>query len=145
MWHYVGAGRYADKVRNCIDLFGRDRVHVATAEAFRAAPDDVLQELWKFLDVPPQWVEDCHEVNASGAPRSGGMNRLLNPPPIVRRTLRRLTPALAVRAVVAARRRNLSAIPQMSDDTTQWLRDTFRDEVALTARIAGVDLSHWDY
>lgn len=144
MWHYVAAGRYAAQLRRCIALLGRERVFVGLTDRLRDDPAGLLHDLSGFLELGPAATAEPTRSNASGAPRSDLVNRLLYPPDGVRRVARALAPGL-VTTVQRLRRRNLAAVPPMCARTEQRLRSVFAAEVAATAELTGLDLAAWGY
>jgi hypothetical protein len=50
---YLAQGRYLDMLPRWFGLFGRDQFHIAVSEDFYADPERHVNEVWKFLGLPP--------------------------------------------------------------------------------------------
>jgi hypothetical protein len=50
---YLAQGRYLDMLPRWFALFGRDQFHIAASEDFYAEPESHVNEVWKFVGLPP--------------------------------------------------------------------------------------------
>lgn len=50
---YLAQGRYLDMLPRWFALFGRDQFHIAASEDFYAEPESHVNEIWKFVGLPP--------------------------------------------------------------------------------------------
>lgn len=77
MWHYTASGFYFEHVSNYINAFGRDNVMVILSHEMRKNPDKILQEVFQFIGVDPNFkVNTSEEFNRSGLPKSLFIARL---------------------------------------------------------------------
>ena len=60
-----GNGLYAKPLERCMQLFGRDRVHVIIKDDVDAEPARILAELFSFLDVDPTFTPPMLEQQVS--------------------------------------------------------------------------------
>ena len=76
---YVETGRYAQHLRNYLDLFPRDRLLVSVFDDARRDPVATVQEIYRFLDVDPTFRPTMvdRRVNAGRTPRSQRLERWL--------------------------------------------------------------------
>jgi hypothetical protein len=54
---YLAQGRYLDMLPRWFSLFPREHVHIAISEEFYADPDRHVNEVWKFLGLPPHLLQ----------------------------------------------------------------------------------------
>jgi hypothetical protein len=65
---YLAQGRYLDMLPRWFRFFPRERVHIAISEEFYADPDRQVNEVWKFLGLPPHRLRDQARYNYLPAP-----------------------------------------------------------------------------
>jgi hypothetical protein len=54
---YLAQGRYLDMLPRWFSLFPREQFHIAVSEEFYADPDGHVNEVWKFLGLPPHRLQ----------------------------------------------------------------------------------------
>ena len=54
---YLAQGRYLDMLPRWFSLFPREQFHIAVSEEFYADPDRHVNEVWKFLGLPPRRLQ----------------------------------------------------------------------------------------
>jgi len=135
--------RYYPRLRRYYDRFPRRQIKVILFEDLAANPQEVLRDVFGFLDVDPGFIADTGiRHNAGVAPRSKFLNRLADSGlrffrPIVPRWF--LSRGLGVRL----RRPILRAPEPMSPELRRRLTDLYRDDIVATGELIGRDLSHW--
>jgi hypothetical protein len=65
---YLAQGRYLDMLPRWFSLFGRDQFHIAASEDFYADPEWHINEVWKFLGLPPASLRSRVRHNYLPAP-----------------------------------------------------------------------------
>lgn len=135
--------RYYPRLRRYFDRFPRQQIKVILFDDLAATPQNVLRELFRFLDVDPGFIADTSIRHNTGvAPRSRFLNRLFDSGQRLFRPLvpqRMLSRGLAVRL-----RRPLLRKPEpMSPLLRRRLTDLYRDDILATGELIGRDLSHW--
>jgi hypothetical protein len=60
---YLAQGRYLDMLPRWFKFFPRDQIHVALSEEFYAEPDRHVNEVWKFLGLPPRRLQNRTRYN----------------------------------------------------------------------------------
>jgi hypothetical protein len=76
---YLETGRYAQHLRNFLDLFPRDRLLVSIFDDARRDPFAAIQSMYRFLEVDPTFRPSMldRRVNAGRIPRSQRLERWL--------------------------------------------------------------------
>jgi hypothetical protein len=54
---YLAQGRYLDMLPRWFSLFPREQFHITISEEFYADPDRHVNEVWKFLGLPPRRLQ----------------------------------------------------------------------------------------
>jgi Sulfotransferase domain len=65
---YLAQGRYLDMLPRWFKFFPREQMHIAVSEEFYADPDRRVNEVWKFLGLPPHRLRDQTRYNYLPAP-----------------------------------------------------------------------------
>lgn len=144
---YRSAASYAEQVERYLDCFGRDRVCILLYEDLIADPHGQYRRLCENLGIDAGFEPDFSVVNASRAPRSKVLNRLVRrPPEPVRRAGRALTTQpMRERLFLAALRLNRirSHRGEMSIGCRDRLRAEFKPEIERLGTLIDRDLSGW--
>ena len=65
---YLAQGRYLDMLPRWFKFFPREQIHIAVSEEFYADPDQHVNEVWKFLGLPPRLLQNQVRYNYLPAP-----------------------------------------------------------------------------
>ncbi len=143
---YISSGLYGSQLRPYYEVFDEDNIHVVLFEDFVASQAAVLAEVFAFLEVDDTFeTGPIEESNPTGLPP----NRIASPDTLLLRIYRRVRPARQESRLRRPRRLVSDLIartfvrPPMSNEAREYLAEVFRDDVALTERLTGRDLSHW--
>jgi len=144
---YRDTVRYYGQVKRFLDLFGRERVHIALYDDFARCPAVEFRRVLQFLEVDADFEPVFAVVNASRRPRSTSLNNLLwNPPPVIQATVRTALPS-RVRASSVSWLKRLNVTPQkrppLDDRLRAQLNSELSAEVDRLAALINRDLSHW--
>jgi hypothetical protein len=135
--------RYYPRLRRYYDRFPREQIKVILFDDLAANPQNVLRELFLFLDVDPGFIADTSiRHNKAVAPRSLFLNRLFN---TGMRLFRPIVPQwLLSRGLATRLRRPILRKPEpMSPLLRRRLTEQFRDDILATGELIGRDLSDW--
>ncbi len=143
---YLATGFYARHLEPYWDRFGPDRLACHLFEDLEADPAGVMRDIFRFLDIDPDFVPDTSvRHNASGMAKS----RLLRPfmrKTRLSRSVRRMLPrSVGQRALVrveAWRSRNLTK-PPLAPLLRRQLVDLYRPDIEALQQLLGRDLSAW--
>ncbi|MEO1020069.1 MAG: sulfotransferase [Pseudomonadota bacterium] len=138
---YVDAGYYARHLTRFADLFGKDRIKVIYFEDLAASPQNVCDDIWRFLDLEPVSLTDETVQNAKASPAVAALTRMVFKVPGVER----ISPKFRAKV-----RNQLSALmpgkaPKMSPATRERLVAHFAPENARLAEFTGRATDHWNH
>lgn len=61
---YLQRGLYAQQLRRWLELYPREQVHLIETERLKTSPEEVLQDLWRFLELSEIPVHGQKNLNA---------------------------------------------------------------------------------
>lgn len=140
---YVRGGFYLHFLQYYFSRFPREQIKVIFFDDLRDRPDQVLEDLFNFLGVPPVAIKDQGIYNKSGVPRSELLHTLFFRPNPLKDTVKSLVPGF-LRRMVRKNLRNSNLVkPRLSPETRKRLAEVYRDEVEGLGKFFQRDLSHW--
>jgi hypothetical protein len=145
---YFNSGLYSSQIERYYSLFGRDRVQVVLFDDLKEDAVQVAGELYRFLDVAPDYQPEVPPQNGSEFPLSIRVQRLLcrdwnahplSPrKPIRRRDRLHYPTAIGINVLLGRYRSS-----EMSPETRRKLTNRFRDDIEKTAALIGRNLDSW--
>jgi hypothetical protein len=146
---YEELGRYADRVRRVIEVFGRKAVHVVIFDDLVSDTPRTFAELCHFLEIDPSYRPDFNlsvERRAGSArPRSAGLSRFLwRPHRSVTKVAQAILPA-RIRGTIRDRLRGWNDRPPapLRPETRRRLLDSCANDVRRLSELIGRDLEPW--
>jgi hypothetical protein len=145
LWHYRRMGFYYAQLKRYYDTFDAAQIRVVLYDDFNARPDEVMRDLYTFLEVDPAFVADTSaRLNVSLVPKNLAYHRLLAGENPVTAVVRAVAP-------IGFRRRiknrlitpNLVKPPPMPPEVRSRLVDVFRQDIMQLQDLLGRDLSQW--
>jgi len=139
-YHYASKGYYGEQIDRYIQRFSKDQLHVVRFEAFRQDPTAVMQGIYRFLDIDPDFqpsIERKH--NQSGLPKIELLHTLVTHP----------VAEAAFRGPLRALRQNLRDLntnnvkPPMSSEVWTRMADMYDEDRRRLASLLGWDLTDW--
>jgi hypothetical protein len=135
---YIDLGFYAKAVQRYYETFGRGRVRIYLYEDWTERPLEVLQDIFRYLEVDESFVPDIsRRVNESSIPRSRLLARALNP----------LWPRGGGGLVLPAIGRVLHACNRhpmrLGRDQRHMLIQVYRQDILELQELLGRNLSAW--
>lgn len=141
--HYVRIGFYSAQVRRYLELFPRERIRIRLYDDLEDDPQELMRDLYAFLDVDPGFAPDLAvRHNVGDYPRHRRWNAVLRNAPLSR-ALGPRAPAWARRFVNALRRSNSAPPPPLPPEMRARLRALYRDDVLALQDLIGRDLGRW--
>jgi hypothetical protein len=93
MWLYKELGLYYQQVKRYMDALGRKRVKVVLFEDFTRNTVEVMQGIFKFLEVDPSVsVDTSQRINESGVPKSRWAYDFIANPRAIKELIKPLVP-----------------------------------------------------
>jgi sulfotransferase family protein len=146
-WHYRRLGLYGEQLRDLLDRFGAEQVHVLRYRDLVETPVESLDAVCSFLGVSTGVIAGAERANSHpyvpASPRAATLGRVLRagaalgafaPPQFWRRLSR---PLLASLQREGARR------PVLDADLRLRLVEAFREDNALLAEVTGRSFADW--
>ncbi|GAC1401873.1 MAG: sulfotransferase [Chloroflexota bacterium] len=145
IWHYVNAGFYTEQLKRYYHIFGPSQMRVIVYDDYNIRLEDVLEDLFGFLDVDDQFAPDTKtRYNVSRVPKNRALHTFAGGEYPVKTVLKALLPGSPRRALKArVMQRNLTSPTPMKREVRQELIEVFRAEVRELEQVIGRDLSHW--
>lgn len=141
-WPILEAGLYYESVKRYLDRFGRENVCILFYESYRAEPESVLAEIFRFLGVASNFEPDLSKRhNEPRLPRFSSISRLLDK----RGALGRLAPLVPsglkplLKKIAVGPRDTVAVTP--SD--REFLLSYYRDDIGKLAQLLNRDLTAW--
>ena len=125
-----------------LELFGPTAMRIILLEDIESDSAGVLQALFGFLEVDPEFHPDISKIsNIGGLPRFAQLHKYYREPHI-RRFGRRILPRPVLDRVRQLAYANLRKRPMAAEERARAL-DVFRDDILRTQELIGRDLSAW--
>lgn len=153
--------RYAEHLARWLTVYDRDQVHVIFYEDIQNRPDDVVENLYRFLNVDASFrpsvlkVQD-RSVRRGTSPRSETLERMYTRLydiltqyvyfPLRHTIGRRVAEAIKNRVGVREMLEGIfrrDGYPDMAPDLQADLRSEFADDIRDLETLTGRDLQHW--
>ncbi len=145
IWHYRHVGFYYAQLKRYFDVFDKEQIKVYLYEDLRADLPNVLQDIFRFLEVDEAFVPDTSlRHNVSGIPKTGLLPRLTFRRNPVKTVLRPLLPqGLRQRISVSLKSRSLVEAPPLAPEIRRELLEGYRDDILKLEDLIEWDLSGW--
>jgi hypothetical protein len=142
LWPFLEVGCYHEQVQRYLKLFPRAQIHILYYEDLERAPEQVLAELFAFLEVDRGFLPDLSQRhNEPQVPRLLGATYLLKKSGVWR-YFRGLAPRpLSPRLRALVFRPRVSLRMETADRT--FLSHYYRDDIRALALLLDRDLSSW--
>jgi hypothetical protein len=144
IWHYQRVGLYAEQVERFLDLFGREQTRFFLYDDFQRDPYCILTEIYKFLDVDPDFVADTSmKPNVTGVPKNKLLGRLVFQPNPLKSTARLLVPKQVRYDLSQKLGQRLLVKPSLGAAVRERLSRRFKRDILDLQDLIGRDLSAW--
>ena len=135
-------GFYGQQLKRYREFFDADRIQIHLYEDFRGEPKRVLQQIFRFLEVDPDFEPDLSVRHMESAvPRSYFLQNALDRSGI-REALRGKLPPEVRRYVRQATQRPREELTMTPDERIRLI-DFYREDVGNLSGLLGRDLSSW--
>jgi Sulfotransferase family len=141
--HWMRIGRYHEQLLRYFSTFPRDQIHIFLFDDLKHDPLAVVQTLYRFVGVDPDFVPDLETPhNVGGMPVSPLLERVLTKSTI-KSAVEPWMPKPAVNWLRRLRTRAMQQAPALPAELKQELMAHFRDDIARTSGLIGRSLQHW--
>ena len=143
-WRYKDQGFYYAQLKPYFDTFNRDQIRVYLTEDFTANPVEVVQDIFRFLEVDESFTPDVsRKHNQSRIPRNQSWHRFLSQPNQIKSLLKPLLPVqFRQRLQTRLKKKNLHK-PTLSPEIRQQLLAEYREDILKLQDLLQRDLSQW--
>jgi hypothetical protein len=141
--HWMRIGNYHEQLLRFYNAFTRDQIRIVLFDDLKQNPLRVIQELYRFLRIDPEFVPDfATPHNVGGLPASRLLEGVFTSRTI-RLAVEPWIPKQAANWVRRLRTRNLRQPPPLPEEFRRELTVHFRDDIAKTSELIGRSLEHW--
>ena len=145
MWHYQRMGFYYPQLKRYYDRFSAAQLRVVVYDDFVAQPDEVVRDLFRFLDVDDRFAPDTSQrLNISLVPKHPTYHALVVGHHPLKAVAKAVLP-VEFRQRVKERLvdSNLTKPAPLDPQVRQQLVDVFRTDILRLQELINRDLSHW--
>jgi hypothetical protein len=144
LWHYKNGGYYYQQLKRYFDTFNREQIKVFLYEELNANSIDVVQDIFRFLEVDDTFIPDLTRMNVSGVPKSRILHSLLSTKNPVRNFVKPLLPKKFRENVSRSIQKwNLERKLTLALETRKELIDLYREDILQLQDLIQKDLSKW--
>ncbi len=141
--HWMQIGMYYEHLSRYYERFPREQIYVFLFDDLRRNPLEVVQGIYRFLEVDPTFSPDLETPHApGGVPASRFLEGLLTSSTVNMR-IKPWVPTRAANWVRRLRTRNLRQPPPLPPELKAELIGHFRQDVLKTSELIGQSLDHW--
>lgn len=143
LWFLKSLSQYELRLRPFLTAFAPENIHIAITEELADDPSAVLQDIFRFLDLPPAEFDTAARHNPGGVPRSrfmGAASAFIRRRPTLLKGLRLMSTR---RFREKLKRAGLHKV-EMAAETRQRLVRELAETKPWVERRIGRDLPAWD-
>ncbi len=144
MWRYADLGFYHLQLSHYLRIFDRQQIGIFYYEDLDSRPIELLQAMFRFLDVDPSFVPDVStRHNKAGVPKSLPLLALLRKRSLVRPLLDPLLPERWRRKLFSMVHDRSLTRPSLRPELRRRLVDLYRSDLTSLQELLERDLSAW--
>lgn len=146
--HELRVGMYHEQLSRYFARFPHSHIGVWLYEDLNARPVDVLREIFAFIGVGDGFnPESIVRYNASGAPKSRVLEKVLTGQPRLKSVVKKRLPAGIVEQLATVKNavgdRNLAKRVLPDEDRRRLTGRFYKDDITRVQELIGVDLTTW--
>lgn len=143
-YHYVRVGLYYTQVKRYFDNFELQQIKVYLYEELKANSLALIQDIWQFLDVDPQFKPDLSaRHNATGIPQNKTIDALIYEPSVIKTVYQLLPDTIRKPITAQIAKRNPLKKPSLPEEARQQIKPLFREDILKLQELIQLDLSKW--
>lgn len=144
LWYYQDKGFYAKQLKPYFELFDRQQIKVYLYEELQQNTIGLVQDIYQFLGVTPDFVPDLTRRNVSGIPKSRFFHSLLTQDNSLKTLIKMGLPKnIRKKLYQDLKAKNLGDKPIMSAETRNRLTELYRQDILELQTSINRDLSSW--
>ncbi|MEL7075410.1 MAG: sulfotransferase [Cyanobacteria bacterium J06631_6] len=144
LYYYKQKGFYYQYLQRYFQEFDRNNIKVYLFEDLNHHTLDVVQDIFKYLDVDSSFIPNLTRKNVSGIPQNRFIYNLFTKKNILKSNLKPLFPHKIRRNLYdLVTRKTLKPKPEMDLATKEYLLDLYREDILNLQDLLNRDLSHW--
>ncbi len=149
IYAYIERGMYGRQLEAFLRVFDRSNFLFLEFERdFIRNRSEMIKKVQAFLGVPYHELDMNVHSNEAGEPIREGVNELVRKPNFVKRLFKILLPVRAIRKalrkkVIAGNMQKASVAKLEEQQRHELIMDTFVEDIRLTEKLTGLDLSAW--
>lgn len=148
LFHYVNAGFYYQQLIRYFDTFDKDQIRVIIYDDFIEKPDLVIRDLFKFLEIDPEFSPDMSsKPNVSGYPKNKFIDqiykKLFKDYTLTHTLAKKILPGKKLKTwTKKIRNSNLHKIP-LDQEMSGYLANQYKDEIMKLQDLLQRKLPNW--
>ncbi len=141
---YRTNGLYHRLLQPFFERFPQEQIRIYLYEDWNTKPLEVLQDIFRFLQVDDTFVPEVARSNVTLLPRSRAIHTLLTKPHPLKSWLKPLLPLRLRQAMVSGLKSlNQTKPPPLDPELRRQLTEGYREDILKLQDLIGRDLSHW--
>jgi hypothetical protein len=145
IWHYSRMGLYHEQLERYAALAEPRNLLVIEYNAFKAAPEETLRQIWELCGLGAVEVRTDLQRNRSGRPRAGALGAAAFQPSALKRALVRWVPDRPRRAISDALRSRLLTKERMDLVGADMVAQATRLDADRLRSSYGLNTDRWHY
>jgi hypothetical protein len=142
MWAYVKGGLYYRQIREFMNYFSK--VKVILAEELREHPQEILKEVYRFLNIDDTFTADTKiEYSHSGEFKNAFLKKLLSRNNKISFMIRSVVFKIIPRYTLEKISARLLNKKEMLPETRELLKRSFQEDIEKLEKLTKIDLSKW--
>ncbi|WP_202940781.1 sulfotransferase family protein [Alteromonas macleodii] len=131
MWLYRSSGLYFEDVKRYMNIFGPENIHVVLSEKFKKYPEEELNRIFGFLELPQVIISNvAEEFNRSAVPKNKVVARIIDASFISYLAKKIIPRKLGVKLKQWIQDRNLGEKPKLNLETKLDLLEYYSDDIS---------------
>lgn len=144
LYYYKQKGFYYQYLQRYFNEFERNNIKVYLFEDLNYNTLEIVQDIFKFLNVDSSFIPNLTRKNVSGIPQNRFIYDLFTKKNALKSNLKPLFPKKIRRNLHdLVTRKTLKPKPEMDLTTKEYLIDLYREDILNLQDLLNRDLSHW--
>jgi len=141
---YLAIGKYYEQLERYFNLFSKDQIKIILFDDYKENPENVIQEMFKFLDVSTDIQINTEEkVNVGGIPKLKKINYLLNQYGIISWAKNNLPRSWRTPFKNFMYKSKKEDMPKMTAEQRQYLINYYQEDILKLEKLIGRNLQNW--